>query len=411
MKRQENIPVFMVTNWDMVGYTATTMVSVLCNTQRNIDFYIMDCGLSDFDKKQLSTLKNKFSNLSSMSFSKVDIKRFEGMNVWYYGMLDAWAMLLFPEAFPDVKKVVHIESDTLVVDDIAKLYNEDLDNYTLGGCPEIAFGATSELFPSKEHVYFNLGMLLIDCDKWRQDNTTEKCLELGKKYGKKFNCLHQDALNMLYYNNNYKQLPNRYNLGERKNYVKNIHPELSEEYFAQEWQHPVIIHFSPNKPWRTQHSFYDSKRIVKYFNEWWFYANQTPYVEGLKNAFIAQRIEDGFKGLKTGIDNYGCSMLDTLPQDHNCANIMGENVVVGQFRVGNSILSTKDEKHLMLPIPSTVKYTFLGIPFLKVKTNKKGGKSYKLFGILPLITIKRKSNGSERYKLLSIIPILTKKVK
>ena len=42
MKRQENIPVFMVTNWDMVGYTATTMVSVLCNTQRNIDFYIMD---------------------------------------------------------------------------------------------------------------------------------------------------------------------------------------------------------------------------------------------------------------------------------------------------------------------------------------------------------------------------------
>jgi hypothetical protein len=65
----------------------------------------------------------------------------------------------------------------------------------------------------------------------------------------------------------------------------------------------------------------------------------------------------------------------------------------------------------MLPIPSMVKYTFLGIPFLKVKTNKKGGKSYKLFGILPLITIKRKSNGSERYKLLSIIPILTKKVK
>ena len=42
---------------------------------------------------------------------------------------------------------------------------------------------------------------------------------------------------------------------------------------------------------------------------------------------------------------------------------------------------------------------------------KKGGKSYKLFGILPLINVKRKNNGSERYKLLSIIPILTKKVK
>ena len=72
----EIIPVFMVTNWDMVGYTATTMVSVLCNTQRTIDFYIMDCGLSDFDKRQLSTLKNKFSNLNSITFSKVDMKSF-----------------------------------------------------------------------------------------------------------------------------------------------------------------------------------------------------------------------------------------------------------------------------------------------------------------------------------------------
>ena len=41
-ERKENIPVFMVTNWDMVGYTATTMASIMCNTKRNIDFYIMD---------------------------------------------------------------------------------------------------------------------------------------------------------------------------------------------------------------------------------------------------------------------------------------------------------------------------------------------------------------------------------
>lgn len=404
----EIIPVFMVTNWDMVGYTATTMVSVLCNTQRNIDFYIMDCGLSDFDKRQLSTLKNKFSNLNSITFSKVDMKRFEGLNVWYYGMLDAWAMLLFPEAFPDVKKVVHIESDTILVNDIADLYNESLDKYVVGACPDIAFSQGHPLFKSLTHKYFNLGMILIDCVKWQENNITDKCLKLGKKYGKEFNCLHQDALNMVF-EDDYKVLPNRYNLGERENYIKQLFSDLSDDYFANEWCHPYLIHFSPNKPWRTQNNFY-SGRTAKYFNEWWFYANQTPYIEGLKNAFIAQRIEDGFTGLKMGIDNYGSSMLDTLSQNHNCANIMGKNIIE-QLKVENSILEVKSEKHLMLPIPSMVKYTFLGIPFLKVKTNKKGGKSYKLFGILPLITIKRKSNGSERYKLLSIIPILTKKVK
>ncbi len=399
MTQQENIPVFMVTNWDMVGYTATTMVSILNNTKRNIDFYIMDCGLSDFDQKQLSTLKDKFSNLKSLSFSKVDMKRFEGLNVWYYGMLDAWAMLLFPEAFPKVKKVVHVESDTIVIDDIAKLYNEDLEGFTIGGCADIAYGMTSELFPSKEHVYFNLGMLLIDCDKWRKDKTTEKCLELGKKYGKQFNCLHQDALNMLYYDNKYKQLPNRYNLGERENAVKNLHPELSEEYFAKEWQHPVIIHFSPNKPWRTQHSFYDAQRIVKYFNEWWFYAAQTPYIEGLKNAFIAQRIEDGFKGLKTGIDNYGCSMLDTLPKEHSFSGIMGKDAFI------------KSETSTYVYSPQTIKYKLLGMPLLKIKTNKTGATEYKLFDMFPILKVKKKKDGSKSYKFLSCLPIFKKKTK
>ena len=208
-ERKENIPVFLVTNWDMVGYTATTMASIMCNTKRRIDFYVMDCGLSDFDRKQLSTMKQCFPAIDKIEFYQVDMKRFEGMNVWYYGMLDAWAMLLFPEAFPNVHgKAVHVESDTLIVDDIEKLYNESLDGYTIGACPEIAFGALNDLFPSKEHVYFNLGMLLIDCDKWRTDETTEHCLELGRKYGKEFNCLHQDALNMFYYDNKYKKLPN-----------------------------------------------------------------------------------------------------------------------------------------------------------------------------------------------------------
>ena len=120
----QNIPIFLVTNTDMVGYTATTMVSVAVNTKHDVSFYIMDCGLSDFDRKQLRSLEGRFPNIVKMVFSRVDVSRFEGLSVWYYGLLDAWAMLLFPESFPEVDKVVHIESDTIVLDDIAKLYND-----------------------------------------------------------------------------------------------------------------------------------------------------------------------------------------------------------------------------------------------------------------------------------------------
>lgn len=385
----KNIPIYFVTNWDMVGYTATTMASVLCNSKHNFDFYVMDCGLSEFDRKQLSTLKERFNNLKSLSFATVDMTRFNGLNVWYYGTLDAWAMLLFPESFPDVHgKVIHIESDTLVVDDIAKLYNENLDGFTMGAAPEIAFGKTNELFPLKEHIYFNLGMALIDCDKWRAEQTTQKCLELGAQYGTKFNCLHQDALNMLYYNNNYKCLSNRYNLGERENLVQNLHKELSNEYFAEEWKHPVIIHFSPNKPWRTQHSFYNGQRVVKYFNEWWYYASLTPYFNGLQNAFLAKKIEDEIKGLKNGVDNYGSSLIDTLPEGHPFKGLLKNN------NIGKT--------HI---------YSLLGLPLMKVKTNAKGNTLYKLFAILPFLKVQLSEKKEKMYKLFSLITIFKIKSK
>ena len=185
----QNIPVFFVTNTDMVGYTATTMVSVAVNTKHDVSFYIMDCGLSDFDRKQFQSLKDAFSNIKNIEFRSVDLKRFEGLSVWYHGLLDAWTMLLFPESFPEVNKGVHIESDTIVLDDIAKLYNVDLEGFTVAACPDIAATLRPEIdLDLHKHIYFNLGMIVIDFVKWRKENITEKSIALGKKYGKKFFC-------------------------------------------------------------------------------------------------------------------------------------------------------------------------------------------------------------------------------
>lgn len=403
----QTIPVFMVTNTDMVAYTATTMASVLYNTKSNIDFYIMDCGLSDFDKKQLSSIKDRFSNMESISFSSVDITIFEGMATWYFNSYDAWAMLLFPKAFPKVKKVVHIESDTILVNDIADLYNESLDKYVVGACPDIAFSQGHPLFKSPTHKYFNLGMILIDCVKWQKNNITDKCLNLGKKYGKEFNCLHQDALNMVF-EDNYKVLPNRYNLGERDNYIKQLFSDLSDDYFANEWRHPYLIHFSPNKPWRTQNSFY-SGRTAKYFNEWWFYAAMTPYIEGLRNSFIATRISDGFKGLKLGVDDYGNCLMDTLRKDHPWKNLIVEK---GKFIVKDAHPLEQGGITIKNNLNNTLRYKLFNfLPLLKVKIGRSGTICYKLFDFLPLVKIKTKANGSKKYKLFNFIPLFKIKKK
>lgn len=187
-ERKENIPVFLVTNWDMVGYTATTMASIMCNTKRRIDFYIMDCGLSDFDRKQLSTMKQRFPAIDKIEFYQVDMKRFEGMATWYFNAYDAWSAVLFPEAFPNIHgKAIHVESDTIFLDDIEKLYNQDLSGFGLAACPEIQYNNTHSFYQilKEEHInpnyrYFNLGMMIIDCDIWHKENISEKVLAYGK---------------------------------------------------------------------------------------------------------------------------------------------------------------------------------------------------------------------------------------
>ncbi len=409
--RVQNIPVFLVTNTDMVGYTATTMVSVVENTAHDISFYIMDCGLSDFDKKQLLKLRDKFPNIKTIKFSRADLKRFEGLSVWYYGLLDAWAMLLFPESFPEVDKVVHIESDTLVLDDIAKLYNEDLEGFTIAACPDIACILREDInLDCREHVYFNLGTIVIDCVKWREENVTEDCIKLGKEYGNKFVCLHQDALNILFSGNRYRILPNRYNLAERKDYIQQIHPEYDEDYFREEWKHPVIIHFSPNKPWRTNFSFY-RLNTVKYFEEWWYYAAMTPYYHGLQNAFIAKRARDEIKGMQFGFDNYGNSLMDTLPDGHPFKGILGEGkLLVNEHLVD---LTANNPEPVQAPAPTFTnprkcrRYRLVGLPVLKVKISESGSRRYLLFDYIPLMKVqKRDAGNTTTYKLLGFLPVL-----
>ena len=417
MTEQKNIPVYFVTNWDMVGYTATTMASLLSNTKRNCVFYVMDCGLSAFDRKQLSTLKDRFPNLKSLSFAAVDMKRFEGMATWYFNAYDAWAAVLFPEAFPEVKgKVIHVESDTLFVDDVEKLYNEDMAGFGLAACPEIQYNNTHTFYQilmregiNPNYKYFNLGMMMIDCDFWRENNVSQKILELGKKYGLAFNCLHQDALNK-YFLSNYKPLKNRYNLAERRNIVKDIIPELSDEYFIKEWKTPVIIHFSPNKPWRTQSSFF-SGRISRYFYDWWYYASMTPYIEGLKNCFIAQRISDGFKGFLSGADDYGNNQMDTLRTDHAWHGLQGHDgtATTTSYRnyqnniVSKNVIVAQKSQHVT--VSSVIYYKSFGLPLMKVKTDDRGSKHYKLFWFLPVFKIKNDSKGGRTYKLFSFFPL------
>ncbi|XP_075476041.1 putative galacturonosyltransferase-like 4 [Primulina tabacum] len=101
-----------------------------------------------------------------------------------------YARIYMPDILPiDVKRVIYLDSDIIVVDDIAKLWGVDLGKKVLAA-PEYchanftnyftdAFWSDvnlSRTFEGRHPCYFNTGVMVVDVDQWRKGGYTQKVI-------------------------------------------------------------------------------------------------------------------------------------------------------------------------------------------------------------------------------------------
>lgn len=99
---------------------------------------------------------------------------------------------------PCVRRVIYLDSDVVVVDDIHKLWNITLTGSRLIGAPEYCHAnftqyfteafwsdpVLSRAFGSRKPCYFNTGVMVMDLEKWREGNykrRIEGWMELQRK--------------------------------------------------------------------------------------------------------------------------------------------------------------------------------------------------------------------------------------
>ena len=100
-----------------------------------------------------------------------------------------------------------------------------------------------------ENGYFGAGVLLINVDYWRKNNTQQKSLDFVKK-NKEICVWHdQDALNKIL-NGTVKFCHIKYNVYEHLYENENNYPALFNNEIKEAVENPIIIHFcSGRKPW------------------------------------------------------------------------------------------------------------------------------------------------------------------
>ena len=178
--------------------------------------------------------------------------------------------LLLPELLLDHDKVLYIDCDVIVRNDLAALYKQtDISDYYLAAVFEASLESQEAYLAQlglEAGEYFNSGFLLMNLKKLREDEMVPKLLEAAKTPGLQFP--DQDVLNQLC-KGKVLGLP-AYQNSIRTYFLPQYKQDFLRYYSPADWQavwQHGTIHYTGGKPWDT---------FTVQFNVWWDYYQDLP---------------------------------------------------------------------------------------------------------------------------------------
>ena len=263
----KQIPIFLSSDDNYAPFVATTIASVCDNTTALCAFYILDGGIETENKNKILSLTDLYDNCS-IEYIYIDAEKyFKNFITHSYITLPTYYRFIIPQLKPNIERILYLDVDIIVKNDVRDLFNADLDNKVLGAVMDLGdpnyikrLKYNVEIKPS--HTYFNAGVLLIDCKKWNEQNISEKLFDIEQKYRGKLLCNDQDVLNKVF-ENNYKMLPEKFNA-------------------LAATDGTVIRHYySKPKPWEIKQGIKNSSLLLSDIELFWYYAQKTPFCEQL----------------------------------------------------------------------------------------------------------------------------------
>lgn len=131
---------------------------------------------------------------SALTLIRIATEQFAGLKTWAGGSVAAYTRLALAEALP-LRRVIYLDSDVIVRHDLTQLWATDLSGAVLGAVPDVAFADRERLGFSSTAPYFNSGVLLIDLDRWRQENVGAQILAWAQANPERMSWSDQCAMN------------------------------------------------------------------------------------------------------------------------------------------------------------------------------------------------------------------------
>ena len=228
-----DLDICMASDDNYAIHLGISIVSILENNSSNIRLHILNNNMSESNLNKLKSLEDQYINLHITFYNIHDyflennigefIKN-ELLGTEAYNLLgiSTFARLFLAELLPEnIKKVLYLDADTLVLNNLDELFSMDLkENYIGGVIDGVAANITKYFYNGeiKSIPFVNAGVLLVNLEKWREINLSGTSLNLIKSYPEKNFLNDQNLINVIS-GNDVLLLDPKYNVMSESFYV------------------------------------------------------------------------------------------------------------------------------------------------------------------------------------------------
>lgn len=260
---KKEIPIFFAVDDAYIPFLAVTIKSLSkkINKSNIYNLRIVYTNITKENQKEIMKYKNENIVIEFVNVSE-SLKKLEGkLLIRDYYSNATYYRILIPNLYPQYEKVLYLDSDIVILDDIAKLYNVNINNYLIGAVSEHWFRNYSEFKDYGEKViglksykkYINAGIMLMNLQKLRDIQFEDKFLHLLETVKYRF-AQDQDYFNRICKGN-----------------IKYLKEYWNASGYLYSKSNAKIIHYTIFKPW-----LFKDMPNSKYF---WNIAKETAFYD------------------------------------------------------------------------------------------------------------------------------------
>jgi lipopolysaccharide biosynthesis glycosyltransferase len=275
---------------------------------RTAEIYVLHSNISSADQ---SKVVEGWPSRCTVNWIETDSKLFAGLPLWGRMPVSTYFRLAMADMLPaSLARVIWLDCDLLVIDDIAELWDVGIDGHHAGAAQDAVVPFVSSRFGIARYAdlgidararYFNAGVMLIDLERWRADSIQSRAADYLMKHQSTVMFWDQEGLNAV--------LAGKWaEIDERWNHNASV-PRIN----GAKAKSPSIVHFAGSlKPWRyrTRHA------LRKLYYD---YLDRTAYAGWRPGPSVAAAVisfyeESGLRSVMYPAENIGMRVVRGLSQ-------------------------------------------------------------------------------------------------